>query len=147
MVMKASLLLSLLLEEVHSFQFSNSSPLRNIVSSLPGNLQPQQSRYSPLFAFPDDDSTFATATEFIGDKMFAELDKMRQQFSELTESLTMAKEREDQAVRDVTTLAEKKGNVEVEKESFFAERKRVLRYVCFTFTQLHYFVNLISLLT
>ncbi|KAK1748465.1 hypothetical protein QTG54_000404 [Skeletonema marinoi] len=95
----------------------------------------QQHAVAPLFASADDEensdsssstTTFATAPESIGEKVFAELDKMRQQFSELTESLTMAKEREEQAKGDVTRLTEKKVTVEAEKESAILGKKRVL---------------------
>jgi hypothetical protein len=97
-----------------------------------------------LFASADGDetavdssssTTIATATESIGDRIFAELDKMRQQFSELTESLSMAKEREEQAQANVMRLTEEKVNVEAEKESTIAGKKRVLRYV-FSISQL-----------
>jgi len=136
----AALLSSVLFIEVASFQLSGTSSSNpRIVSSLPRPLQPQQKHaVAPLFASADDEensdsssssTTFATAPESIGEKVFAELDKMRQQFSELTESLTMAKEREEQAKGDVTRLTEKKVTVEAEKESAILGKKRVLRYV------------------
>jgi len=133
----AALLSSVLFIEVASFQLSGTSSSNpRIVSSLPRPLQPQQQHaVAPLFASADDEentdsssstTTFATAPESIGEKVFAELDKMRQQFSELTESLTMAKEREEQAKGDVTRLTEKKVTVEAEKESAILGKKRVL---------------------
>lgn len=130
------LLSSLLLDGVvvDSFQLSSSSN-QKIKSQL------QQQHYalqlpSPLFASTDGEdessssaTTFAVSAESIGEKVFAELDKMRQNFAELTESLTMAKEREEQAKEDVTRLTEEKVNVEAEKDNVIAGRKRILRYV------------------
>lgn len=119
---------------VDSFQLSSSSN-QKIKSQL------QQQHYaiqlpSPLFASTDGEdessssaTTFAVSAESIGEKVFAELDKMRQNFAELTESLTMAKEREEQAKEDVTRLTEEKVNVEAEKDNVIAGRKRILRYV------------------
>ncbi len=132
------LLSSLLLDGVvvDSFQLSCSNSNQKIKSQL------QQQHYaiqlpSPLFASPDGEdesfssstTTFAASAESIGEKVFAELDKMRQNFAELTESLTMAKEREEQAKEDVTRLTEEKVNVEAEKDNVIAGRKRILRYV------------------
>ena len=130
------LLSSLLLDGVvvDSFQLSSSSN-QKIKSQL------QQQHYalqlpSPLFASTDGEdessssaTTFAVSAESIGEKVFAELDKMRQNFAELTESLTMAKEREEQAKEGVTRLTEEKVNVEAEKENVISGRKRILRYV------------------
>jgi hypothetical protein len=62
---------------------------------------------------------------------------MRQQFSELTESLSMAKEREEQAQANVARLAEEKVNVEAEKESTIARKKRLLRYVFYISHHVH----------
>ena len=137
------MLLLLVVEVVASFQLSStSSSLSNPHGQL--LLQPsrQQPHYAPLFASTDGDETpelstttaFASASESIGEKMFAELDKMRQQFSELTESLTMAKETEEQAIGDVTRLTEEKVNVDANKDSVVSGKKRVLRYVFFIFT-------------
>lgn len=133
------LLSSLLLDGVvvDSFQLSCSNSNQKIKSQL------QQQHYyaiqlpSPLFASTDGEdessssstTTFAASAESIGEKVFAELDKMRQNFAELTESLTMAKEREEQAKEDVTRLTEEKANVEAETDNAIAGRKRILRYV------------------
>ena len=132
------LLSSLLLDGVvvDSFQLSCSNSNQKIKSQL------QQQHYafqlpSPLFASTDGEdessssstTTFAASAESIGEKVFAELDKMRQNFAELTESLTMAKEREEQAKEDVTRLTEEKANVEAETDNVIAGRKRILRYV------------------
>lgn len=132
------LLSSLLLVDVvvDSFQLSCSNSNQKIKSQL------QQQHYaiqlpSPLFASTDGEdessssstTTFAASAESIGEKVFAELDKMRQNFAELTESLTMAKEREEQAKEDVIRLTEEKVNVEAEKDNVIAGRKRILRYV------------------
>ena len=131
------LLSSLLLDGVvvDSFQLSCSNSNQKIKSQL------QQQHYaiqlpSPLFASTDGEdesssssTTFAASAESIGEKVFAELDKMRQNFAELTESLTMAKEREEQAKEDVTRLTEEKVSVEAEKDNVIAGRKRILRYV------------------
>lgn len=139
MIVVFFLLSSLLLVDVvvDSFQLLSSSiSNQNIKSQL------QQQHYaiqlpSPLFASTDGEdessssstTTFAASAESIGEKVFAELDKMRQNFAELTESLTMAKEREEQAKEDVTRLTEEKINVEAEKDNVIAGRKRILRYV------------------
>ena len=132
------LLSSLLLVDVvvDSFQLSCSNSNQKIKSQL------QQQHYaihlpSPLFASTDGEdessssstTTFVASAESIGEKVFAELDKMRQNFAELTESLTMAKEREEQAKEDVTRLTQEKVNVEAEKDNVIAGRKRILRYV------------------
>ena len=130
------LLSSLLLDGVvDSFQLSCSNSNQKMKSQL------QQQHYaiqlpSPLFASSDgeDESpsstiTFVASAESIGEKVFAELDKMRQNFAELTESLTMAKEREEQAKEDVTRLTEEKADVEAETDNAIAGRKRILRYV------------------
>ena len=138
MIVVFFLLSSLLLVDVvvDSFQLSSSISNQKIKSQL------QQQHYaiqlpSPLFASTDGEdessssstTTFAASAESIGEKVFAELDKMRQNFAELTESLTMAKEREEQAKEDVTRLTEEKANVEAEKDNAIAGRKRILRYV------------------
>ncbi len=137
MIVLFLLLSSLLLVDVvvDSFQLSCSNSNQKIKSQL------QQQHYAiqlpPLFASTDGDdessssttTTFAAPAESIGEKVFAELDKMRQNFAELTESLTMAKEREEQAKEDVTRLTEEKVNVEAEKDNVIAGRKRILRYV------------------
>jgi hypothetical protein len=151
-VMMLALLSSAMFVEVESFQLSSTSSSNPhfVGSLLPGNfLQPRQPHNAPLFASTDGDetsdsstsssttTTFATATESIGDKIFAELDKMRQQFSELTESLSMAKEREEQAQANVARLAEEKVNVEAEKESTIARKKRLLRYVFYISHHVH----------
>ena len=130
-------LFSVLLVEVASFHLSgtSSSNPHIIVSSLPGQLlQPRQ--HAPLFASSDDEevtdsstTTFATAPQSIGEKVFAELDNMRKQFAVLTESLTMAKEREEQAKGDVTRLTDEKKIVDAEMDSVITGKKRVLRYV------------------
>ena len=129
------LLSSLLLDGVvvDSFQLSCSNSNQKIKSQLQHAIQLP----SPLFASTDGEdessssstTTFAASAESIGEKVFAELDKMRQNFAELTESLTMAKEREEQAKEDVTRLTEEKVNVEAEKDNVIAGRKRILRYV------------------
>ena len=123
-----------LVDVVSAFQSSSSN---HIVKNLPGQiLTPRQPSSVPLFASTDDKddadsstTTVATAPESIGEKVFAELDKMRQQFSELTESLNVAKEREEQAKGDVARLTKEKNTVDTEKESFIAGKKQVLRYV------------------
>eukprot|EP00574_Skeletonema_japonicum_P005810 CAMPEP_0201735310 /NCGR_PEP_ID=MMETSP0593-20130828/36705_1 /ASSEMBLY_ACC=CAM_ASM_000672 /TAXON_ID=267983 /ORGANISM="Skeletonema japonicum, Strain CCMP2506" /LENGTH=570 /DNA_ID=CAMNT_0048228837 /DNA_START=9 /DNA_END=1721 /DNA_ORIENTATION=- len=127
-------LFSVLLVEVASFHLSgtSSSNPHIIVSSLPGQLlQPRQ--HAPLFASSDDEevtdsstTTFATAPQSIGEKVFAELDNMRKQFAVLTESLTMAKEREEQAKGDVTRLTDEKKIVDAEMDSVITGKKRVL---------------------
>eukprot|EP00573_Skeletonema_grethae_P010869 CAMPEP_0201694168 /NCGR_PEP_ID=MMETSP0578-20130828/6524_1 /ASSEMBLY_ACC=CAM_ASM_000663 /TAXON_ID=267565 /ORGANISM="Skeletonema grethea, Strain CCMP 1804" /LENGTH=235 /DNA_ID=CAMNT_0048179807 /DNA_START=32 /DNA_END=736 /DNA_ORIENTATION=+ len=126
---------SVMLVEVASFHLSGTSSSNpHIVSSLPGQLlQPRQMDYAPLFASNEgeevaDSSTtsFATVPESIGEKVFAELDNMRKQFAELTESLTMAKQREEQAKGDVTRLTDEKKNVDAEKDSVITGKKRVL---------------------
>lgn len=117
---------------VDSFQLSSRSN-QKIKSQL------QQQHYalqlpSPLFASTEGEdespssttTTFAASAESIGEKVFAELDKMRQNFAELTESLTMAKEREEQAKEDITRLTEEKNNVEAEKDNVIAVKKRIL---------------------
>lgn len=139
MIVVFFLLSSLLLVDVvvDSFQLLSSSISNQKIKS-----QLQQQHYaiqlpSPLFASTDGEdessssstTTFAASAESIGEKVFAELDKMRQNFAELTESLTMAKEREEQAKEDVTRLTEEKINVEAEKDNVIAGRKRILRYV------------------
>jgi hypothetical protein len=78
-------------------------------------------------------ATFATAAESIGEKLFAELDKMKKQFSDLTESLSIAKEREEKAKGDVKKLTEEKFNVESGRENFIAGKKRILRYVALVY--------------
>lgn len=100
--------------------------------------------YAPLFATNDGEegtdsstSSFATVPESIGEKVFAELDNMRKQFAELTESLTMAKQREEQAKGDVTRLTDEKKNVDAEKDSVITGKKRVLRYVFLVHTIAH----------
>lgn len=155
MVIAALLSSSVFLVEVVSFQSSGTS-LSNphIVKSLPSQIvPPRQPCYAPLFAFSDDKedvdsstTTLATAPS-IGEKVFAELDKMRQQFSELTESLSLAKEREEQAKGDVARLTAEKNTVDAEKESFIAGKKRVLRYVFSTFTSCAHFQIISSCLT
>ncbi len=125
---------SLMFVEVASFHLSGTS---SFVSSSPGQLlQPRQTDYAPLFASNDGEDTtdssttsFATVPESIGEKVFAELDNMRKQFAELTESLTMAKQREEQAKGDVTRLTDEKKTVDAEKDSVISGKKRVLRYV------------------
>lgn len=100
--------------------------------------------YAPLFATNDGEegtdsstSSFATVPESIGEKVFAELDNMRKQFAELTESLTMAKQREEQAKGDVTRLTDEKKTVDAEKDSVITGKKRVLRYVFLVHTIAH----------
>ena len=136
MVMLFALLSSsvFLVDVVSAFQSSSSN---HIVKNLPGKtLTPRQPSSVPLFASTEDKddadsstTTVVTAPESIGEKVFAELDKMRLQFSELTESLNVAKEREEQAKGDVARLTKEKNTVDTEKESFIAGKKQVLRYV------------------
>lgn len=155
MVIVALLSSCVFLVEVSSFQPSGTATSNHIVKSLPSQIvPPRQPCYAPLFASADDKkdtdsstTTFATAPESIGEKVFAELDKMRQQFSELTESLSMAKEREEQAKGDVARLTEEKNTVDSEKESFIAGKKRVLRYVFSTYTSCSHFEIISSCLT
>jgi len=49
----------------------------------------------------------------------------------------MAKEREEQAQANVARLAEEKVNVEAEKESTIARKKRLLRYVFYISHHVH----------
>ena len=157
MVMIIALLASsifFLIDVVSAFQSGTSSSSNHIVKNLPSQiLTPRQPSSVPLFASTDDKddadsstTTVATAPESIGEKVFAELDKMRQQFSELTESLNVAKEREEQAKGDVVRLTKEKNTVDTEKESFIAGKKQVLRCVFSTFTScVHFQIILLPL--
>jgi hypothetical protein len=55
--------------------------------------------------------------------LFSELEKMRVQFAEMTESLTKAKEREEAAQGSVATLKEQQRSVESEKDKFINVKK------------------------
>ena len=55
--------------------------------------------------------------------LFAELEKMRNQFTEMTESLNKAKEREEQAQGTVASLKEKQRSVESEKKNAIDSKK------------------------
>lgn len=151
MVMTFALLSSsvFLVDVVSAFQSSSSN---HIVKNLPGQiLSPRQPSSVPLFTSTEDKddadsstTTVVTVPESIGEKVFAELDKMRQQFSELTESLNVAKEREEQAKGDVVRLTKEKNTVDTEKESFIAGKKQILRCVFSTFTSCVYFQIVLS---
>jgi chromosome segregation ATPase len=55
--------------------------------------------------------------------LFAELEKMRKQFTEMSESLNQAKEREEKAQGTIATLKEQRQSVESEKKRAVDSKK------------------------
>lgn len=55
--------------------------------------------------------------------LFAELEKMRKQFTEMSESLNLAKEREEKAQVTIATLKEQRQSVESEKKRAVDSKK------------------------
>lgn len=75
----------------------------------------------------DDDVDIAqkdnSQMESLRKTLFAELEKMRTQFSEMSESLNKAKEREEEAQGTVAALKEKQRSVESEKQRAIESKK------------------------
>jgi hypothetical protein len=55
--------------------------------------------------------------------LFAELEKMRNQFMEMSESLSMAKKREEEAQENIALLRERQKSVESDKEREINSKK------------------------
>lgn len=67
----------------------------------------------------------AQQQQSIRQTLFDQLENMRKQFTEMSESLSRAKEREEQARETVVTLKEQRRSVELEKEEAISSQKSV----------------------
>lgn len=63
------------------------------------------------------------AQQSIRQTLFDQLENMRKQFTEMSESLRRAREREERARESVDTLKERQRSVELEKEAVLSDRK------------------------
>lgn len=61
--------------------------------------------------------------ELVRRTLFAELEKMRNQFTEMSESLNRVKEREEKAQGTIATLKEQQRSAELEKEEAIGRKK------------------------
>ncbi len=74
----------------------------------------------------DDEETSGESSSF-RQQMFAELEKMRNQFAEMKDSLTQAKKREEEAQVNVVRLREQKDAVVSEKNEAIQNKKMTYR--------------------
>ena len=68
-------------------------------------------------------SNVREAQQSIRQTLFDQLENMRTQFTEMSESLRRAREREERARETVDTLKERQRSVELEKEEVISDRK------------------------
>mmetsp|Transcript_12448 Transcript_12448/g.26285 ORF Transcript_12448/g.26285 Transcript_12448/m.26285 type:complete len:607 (-) Transcript_12448:323-2143(-) len=149
----SSLVLHKYLLGVSSFPITSTTQIKSkhiyyIAGVSTRSLPDYKSTVSPLNAVLDDKdkrSTSSIATDdtaeddkgvddgdvgqvdSIRQKMFSELEKLRQQFSELTESLGQVKKEEEEAKGKFWKLREQKEEADLEKEEAIQSAKKTLR--------------------
>lgn len=109
--------------------FVQAFPVSRIPSAAIANTQRRQ-HIIKYHALPpsigddvDSDQKDSSQMESLRKTLFAELEKMRTQFAEMSESLSKAKEREERAQGTVATLKEEQRSVEAEKAKAVDSKK------------------------